>query len=84
MDETLRKQYEELSTLKSWIQTDEFQKYLAKPMREYEKEQKNNFFSDSLKESWRKGGRVEATQHFFSLLEQIEVDLKNVRHELGE
>lgn len=84
MDRTLQVKREELIVLKEYVSSEIFQKYVCKPMREYQKLQTNDFFSDSLKESWRKGGRVEATKHFFNLLGQIETDLKNVQHELGE
>ena len=83
-EETLRYKLDELIELKGHISSEVFQKYIVKPMRAYEKEQRNDFFSDSLKNSWRKGGRVEGVKKFFSTLEQVEVDLGNVKHELGQ
>lgn len=74
-DEDRRKN---LINLKVAIESPAFQEMIAKPMKEYMREQNNNFFSDNLKDSWRKGGRVEAVKKFFSLIGDIDTDLKNL------
>lgn len=79
---TLRKKLEELYELKRLIESEEFQKYLAKPLREKQSKLKTDFFSDSLKDSWRKGGKYEGIQEFFKILKEIDNDIKNTKYEL--
>ncbi len=67
----------ELIELRRHIESDAFQKWIAKPMRDYRNEQNNDFFSDDLKESWRKGGRVEGVEKFLTLIKIIDETIKN-------
>lgn len=82
MHNKLKQEYDELLDIRTVIENSNFQKYIVERMRKYQDNQRNNFFSDSLKESWRKGGRVEAVKFFFENLKQIDVDFKNKRDEL--
>lgn len=79
---TLRKKLEELYELKRQIESEEFQKYFAKPLREKQSKLKTDFFSDSLKDSWRKGGKHEGIQEFFEILKQIDTEIKNTKYEI--
>ncbi len=79
---TLKQEVEELMAIKNMVQTEVFQKYFAKPMKEERDKLRTDFFSDDLKESWRKGGKQEGIQIWMSLVEQANVDLKNKLEEL--
>jgi hypothetical protein len=74
----------ELREVKRMIESDLFQKYFAKPLRDREDEIKNNFFSDSLRESWRKGGRKEGIEEFFKILKQINREYKNKKFDITD
>lgn len=74
---TLQEEIAELMTLHNYIESAVFQKYLAKPMKEERDKLRTAFFSDSLKESWRKGGKQEGIKLWMNLVEQVNVDLKN-------
>jgi hypothetical protein len=80
---TLQEELEELYELKRMIESRVFQKYLAKPLREKEDSIKSDFFSDSLKESWKKGGKIDGIEEFFKLL-KIDTDIKNKKDELEQ
>ncbi len=79
---TLKDEVAELMAIKNMVQTEVFQKYFAKPMKEERDKLRTDFFSDDLKESWRKGGKQEGIQFWMSLVEQANVDLKNKLEEL--
>lgn len=80
---TLQKQLEELYELKRMIESEVFQAYLCQPLREQQDKLRLNFFSDSLKDSWRKGGKFEGIQEFFNLL-KIDTDIKNLKDEIEQ
>ena len=67
-----------LIELKIMIESPIFQEYIAVPMKKYMREQTNSFFSDSLKDAWRKGGRVEAVNFFFKRLKIVDEDIRNL------
>lgn len=73
----MENELEELQEVKIMIESGLFQKYFAKPLRERQGEIANNFFSDSLKDAWRKGGKKEGIEEFFKILKQIDRDFKN-------
>jgi hypothetical protein len=79
---TLQEELEELINIKNLIESKEFQKFIVAPMREKQNELKVSFFSDSLKDAWRKGGRLEGIKEFFEILKQIDVDYRNKKDEL--
>lgn len=81
---TLQQEVEELMAIHNMIETAVFQKYLAKPMKEERDKLRTAFFSDSLKEAWRKGGKQEGLQVFMKLVENIHLDLKNKLRELED
>lgn len=80
----LKIKLDELYELKLWIETPIFQKYLCKPLREKQGKLKVNFFSDSLKESWRKGGKHEGIEEFFNILKEIDIEIKNTKYEVEQ
>lgn len=82
-NQTLQEEVAELVAIANMIENPLFQKYLAKPMKEERDKLRTAFFSDSLKESWRKGGKQEGIQVFMKLVENIHVDLKNKLNELN-
>ncbi len=81
---TLQAEIEELMAIHNMIETKVFQKYLAKPMKEERDKLRTAFFSDSLKDSWRKGGKQEGIQVFMKLIENVHLDLKNKLAELED
>lgn len=84
MGKTLPEEVAELVAIANMIENPLFQKYLAKPMKEERDKLRTAFFSDSLKESWRKGGKQEGIQVFMKLVENIHTDLKNKLNELND
>jgi hypothetical protein len=78
----LQSEVETLIGLKHLIESEEFQKHFAKPMKAERDKLRTAFFSDSLKESWRKGGKQEGIKLFMDLVAQIPIDLKNKKYEL--
>lgn len=72
----------ELYDLKAIIENPLFQEHIVKPLRKEQGNIRNNFFSDSLKESWRKGGRIEGIELFFDNLKKIneELNSKQIEH----
>jgi len=74
--------YKELFEIKRIVESQEFQKYILKPMKDYRFAQKNNFFSDSVKDQWRKGGRVEGVNELLKILKTIDNDFKNERYDV--
>lgn len=77
MEKTLQAEIGELLTVKEMIQTELFQRYFAKPMKEERDKLRTAFFSDSLKESWRKGGKQEGIECFFKIVEGVHQELKD-------
>lgn len=81
---TLQDEVNELLEVSMMIQNPFFQKYFAKPMKEERDKLRTAFFSDSLKESWRKGGKQEGIKVWMTLVEQVHVDLNNKKQELED
>lgn len=79
---TTKEEFDELWDLKIKIESKTFQKYLCEPLREKQDKLRLNFYSDSLKEAWKKGGKYDGIEEFFSLLKQVNIDLKNKKDEL--
>jgi hypothetical protein len=71
----------ELYDLKAMIESPLFQENIVKPLRDEQGKIRNNFFSDSLKESWRKGGRIEGIELFFDNLKKINEQIKTKQFE---
>lgn len=82
--QTLQEEIAELMTMHNTIQSAVFQKYLMKPMKEERDKLRTAFFSDSLKEQWRKGGKQEGINVFLNLIENIHSDLKNKLQEVED
>lgn len=80
---TLQEEIKELEDLMYFISQPNFQEYIAQPLRKEQEKIKNNFFSDSLKESWRKGGKKEGIELFFKQLKNIKQTLDVKRIELS-
>jgi hypothetical protein len=64
------------------IESQDFQEHFCKPLREKQNELRLNFFSDSLKDAWKKGGKYQGIEEFFEILKQLNVDIKNTQDEL--
>ena len=79
---TTKEQFEELLEIRTLIENPTFQKFIVQPLREKQTKLKLKFFSDSLKDSWRKGGRYEGIEDFFNILKQIHTDYDNKKYEL--
>ncbi len=84
MEQTLRDELDELVAMHNIIETKVFQKFLAKPMKEERDKLRTAFFSDTLKESWRKGGKQEGIKLFMTLVENVNLDLKNKLAEIED
>lgn len=84
--QTLRdkEELDELVAMHNIIETKVFQKFLAKPMKEERDKLRTAFFSDTLKESWRKGGKQEGIKLFMTLVENVNLDLKNKLQEIED
>lgn len=82
--QTLQEKLDELFELKAQIESPVFQKYLCKPLRDKQAKLHLNFFSDTIKESWRKGGRHEGIEEFFSLLGDIDTKIKNTKYDIEQ
>lgn len=80
----LKQELSELYQLKEQIESEVFQKYFAKPLRKQQDKLRLDFFNDSLKESWRKGGKYEGIQEFFKILKQVDIDIKNKQYEIEQ
>ena len=80
----LKIKLDELYELKLWIETPLFQKYLCKPLRDKQGKLKVNFFSDTLKESWRKCEKHEGIEEFFNILKEIDTEIKNTKYEIEQ
>lgn len=81
---TLQQKLEELFEIKLQIESPIFQKYLCQPLREKQGNLKVNFFSDTLKDSWRKGGKHEGIEEFFEILKDIDTEIKNTKYEIEQ
>lgn len=81
---TIQAELEELFEIKHLIESEVFQKYLCKPLREKQDSIKSDFYSDSLKESWKKGGKIEGIEEFFDILKEINVSITNKRDEIED
>lgn len=81
---TIQEEVNELLEMEMMIQNPLFQKYFAKPMKEERDKLRTAFFSDSLKESWRKGGKQEGIKLWMTLVENIHTDLNNKKQELKD
>jgi hypothetical protein len=81
---TIQEELNELFEIKAQIESPTFQKYICKPLREKQDKLKVSFFSDSLKDSWRKGGKYEGIEEFFEILKQINCDIENKRDEIEQ
>lgn len=82
--QTLQQKLNELFEIKLQIESPLFQKYLCKPLRDKQGKLKVNFFSDTLKESWRKGGKHEGIEEFFNILKEIDIEIKNTKYEVEQ
>ena len=68
---------EELQAVRIMIESEVFQRYFVKTLRDKENKTKADFFSDTLHESWKKGGYIEGIEEFFKILKIVDRDFKN-------
>lgn len=81
---TIQEEIDELMAMHNLIESKVFQKYLYKPMKEERDKLRTAFFSDSLKDSWRKGGKQEGIKIFMTLVENVNMDLTNKLKEIED
>lgn len=79
---TLQQRAEELVSLTNMIQSELFQEYIARPMKAERDKLRTAFFSDTLKDAWRKGGKQEGIELFMKLIENIHIERKDVLREI--
>lgn len=79
---TLQDKLNDLIAVRYIIQNPLFQKFFVEKMREKQDELKVSFFSDSLKDAWRKGGKLQGLNEFFETLKEIDNEYKNTRYEI--
>jgi hypothetical protein len=84
MDDDLQSEYNDLLAAKEMIESETFQRFFAGPIKKERDALRTAFFSDSLKESWRKGGRQEGLNVFIDILKQIPNELKNKKNEMED
>ena len=83
--QTLQTEIDELVMMRDLIDSEVFQKFIAKPMSKAKKKltaEPHDFFVNDVKESWRKGGKLEGIEVYMKLIEGIHVDLKTKLYEL--
>lgn len=83
MSETLRKQLAELNDVQLMIQSEHFQEYIVKPMREYQNALKNAYECESLKELHTIKGRKQGSEQLFQILKVIAEERKTIVNELN-
>jgi len=74
--ETLRQELEELNDVQLMIQSENFQEYIVKPMREYQNELKDAYQCETLKELYAVKGKKQGSEKFFDVLKGIAEDRK--------
>ena len=79
---TQQEQLNDLIAVRDIIQNPLFQKFFVDKMRDKQDEIKTDFFADSLKDAWRKGGKFQGLNEFFDILKEINHEYKNARYEI--
>jgi hypothetical protein len=77
MDNELNQLYE----LRAAIESEIFQKMVCQPLRKEQESLRLKFFSDSLKDSWKKGGKYQGIEEFFKSLKHINTRIKDLQLE---
>lgn len=80
----MKEELEKLYELKGNIESEAFQEYICKPLRKEQDRLHLNFFSDSLKESWKKGGKHEGIELFFKQLEYVNTRIEDLKIEIEQ
>lgn len=81
---TLQEQLEELYDIKVKIESSNFQKYIAKPLREKQDALKNAYDCKSLIELATIKGKKQGIEEFFDVLKQIDCDIRNIKTEIEQ
>lgn len=82
---TLQERLDKLVAINNMIQSEVFQEFIARPMTEEKNKRVRgpaNYFNETLKESWRKGGQLEGIELYMKLIENIHLDLKDALREI--
>jgi hypothetical protein len=79
---TLRIEYQELIRMKEMIETDEFQKYIMKPIYEELDKLKNAYDCESLRELHTVKGKKQGIKTIIEILKNIDAELKNKQYEI--
>lgn len=72
---------DKLIQVKEMIESENFQEFFVKPIKEKIARLQVDFFQDDLKENWRKGGLKQGLEEFIGILKQIDTDYKNEKFE---
>jgi len=81
--ETLQKEIATLADVQLMIQSENFQEYIVKPMREYQNELKDAYQCETLKELYAVKGRKQGSERFFEILKGVVEERKNKLVELN-
>jgi hypothetical protein len=73
---------EELYSLKNFIESSEFQKFIMKPLFEELDKQKNAYECESLKELWKVKGNKDGLMFLIKLLKEVDRKIKNTKLDL--
>lgn len=80
----LKQELDELWALKQKIESQEFQKYLVKPIYDELNKLKGAYECESLRELNTLKGKKQGLMFFIGLLKQVDLDLKNKKYELEQ
>lgn len=75
---------EELYNLKNFIESNEFQKFIMKPVFEELDKQKNAYDCESLRELAQVKGKKQGLMFLVKLLKDIEVKIKNEKFDIEQ
>jgi hypothetical protein len=75
---------DELYSLKNFVESDEFQKFIMKPLFEELDKQKNAYDCKTLAELQKVKGKKEGLMFLIKLLKGIEVQIKNEKFDIEQ
>ena len=82
MDKALHQKHAELFEIKKIIETREFQKYIAEPMKKYQDSLAKSYDCKTLNELATLKGKKKGSDKFFETLKEINNDFKNTSFEI--
>jgi len=79
---TKKEKYDELSVVKHYVESPQFQEYVMKPLFEEIGKLKNAYDCQSLRELSEMKGKKWGLEKMISIFKRIETDLKNLKFDL--